>query len=436
MAAAAAPPPPKSSDAVPTPMPGGRAATDVLVLGAGVVGIATAYALARRGLRVAIADRSHAPARGCSFANGAQLSYAYTDALAAPALLAKLPGLALGLDPAFRIRLRPDPDLIRWGLRFLRNCNASGFTRATLEGLKLGLESREAMQHLLDRHPLEFGHRVAGKLHLLRDEKAMAAASPGVAMKRAQGIAQDLVDAAEARRLEPALDSAGDLAGAIYSPDEEVGDPHRFANALLHILVRDYQVETHFGFDAIAVDRKGKALLVHGRDGSCLAADRIVVALGPSAAAFAKTLGIGLPIVPMKGYSFTASPGRAAPRISITDGARKIVFCALDGRIRVAGLAELGNGDPGVDPARLDHLVRSARASLPEAADYERLSSGWTGLRPMTPSSLPIVAEMADRLFVNVGHGMLGWTFAMGSGERAAALVAESLSRHPVPRSH
>jgi D-amino-acid dehydrogenase len=175
---------------------------------------------------------------------------------------------------------------------------------------------------------------------------------------------------------------------------------------------------------------------VETRDHHRLQARHLVVCAGIESMALARRIGIRAPLVPMKGYSFTASPGRAAPRISITDGARKIVFCALDGRIRVAGLAELGNGDPGVDPARLDHLVRSARASLPEAADYERVSSGWAGLRPMTPSSLPIVAEMADRIFVNVGHGMLGWTFAMGSGERAAALVAESLSRHPVPRSH
>ena len=408
---------------------GGSAAVDVVVLGAGVVGIATAYALARRGLRVAIADKADTPGRGSSFANGAQLSYAYTDALASPALLGRLPALAIGLDPAFRIRLGLDPDLLRWGLGFLRNCNAGEFERATLEGLKLGLESRAALHDLLARHEIDFGHRVAGKLHLQYSDAAMKAAAQGVALKQSQGIAQTLVDAAEARRLEPALEGASHLAGAIYSPDEEVGDPFLFATALLHILVRDYQVEPHLGFEAVSVDRRGSGVLVHGRDGACLSADRLVVALGPAAAGFLRPMGVRLPIVPMKGYSFTAPPGAQAPRISITDGSRKIVFCALGGQIRVAGLAELGQADPKVDPARLRHLVASACASLPQAADYDSIASGWAGLRPMTPSSLPIISEVADRIFVNVGHGMLGWTFAMGSGERAAALVAAGLPR-------
>jgi D-amino-acid dehydrogenase len=411
--------------AAPAPLPAPRspAACDVLVLGAGAVGVATAHALARRGLRVAIADRAEVPGRGCSFANGAQLSYAYTDALAAPALRAKLPRLALGLDPAFRIRLKPDPDLIRWGLSFLRNCSASRFERATIEGLKLGLESRLALHRLLERHELAFGHRVAGKLHLQYSAEAMAAAEASVAFKRAQGIDQHLVDAAEARRIEPALAGARNLAGAIWSPDEEVGDPFRFANALLHRLVGDYAVEAHFGFDATRVDRRGGGVVVYASDGGALAANRLVVALGPSAPAFLRPLGVRLPIVPMKGYSFTAPPGAAAPSVSITDGARKIVFCALEGRIRVAGLAELGQSELAVDPSRLAHLVASARDSLPEAADYEAVAGGWAGLRPMTPSSLPIVGEVSDRIFVNVGHGMLGWTFAMGTAERLAALL-------------
>jgi D-amino-acid dehydrogenase len=282
---------------------------------------------------------------------------------------------------------------------------------------------------LIERHAVEFGHRVAGKLHLQYDEAGMAAAAEGVALKQAQGIAQRLVGADEALRLEPALEGARNLAGAIYSPEEEVGDPHLFASAMLPVLVRDYQVEPHFGFTAASVDMRGSSVLVHGADGTCLTADRLVVALGPSAAGFLRPLGVKLPIVPMKGYSFTAKPGPMAPRISITDGARKIVFCALGGRIRVAGLAELGQGDTTVDPARLRHLVASARASLPEAADYDGIDGGWAGLRPMTPTSLPIIGEVRDNIFVNVGHGMLGWTFAMGSGERAATLVAESLNR-------
>src|SRR3569623_1901964 len=263
----------------------GAAACDVLVLGAGVVGAATAYALARRGLRVAIADKAEGPGRGCSFANGAQLSYAYADALASPALLRKMPKLAMGLAPAFRIRLGLDPELLRWGLSFLRNCKAGAFERSTLAGLQLGLESRLALHALLERHPLDFAYRVSGKLHLQHDRAGMAAAAASVAFKRAQGFDQQLIGADEARRIEPAVAGASELAGAIWTPDEEVGDPQLFATALLH------------------------------------------------------------------------------------------------------------------------RLLAAARAALPEAADYEAASGGGAGLRPMTPSSLPIVRRAGERLYVNVGHG-------------------------------
>jgi D-amino-acid dehydrogenase len=125
----------------------------------------------------------------------------------------------------------------------------------------------------------------------------------------------------------------------------------------------------------------------------------------------------------MKGYSFTAPPGRAAPRVSITDTARKLVFCQLSGQIRVAGVAELGEGDVRMRPERLAALIATARESLPEAAEFAAAGAGWSGLRPMTPSSIPIIARPRDRLIVNVGHGALGWTLAMGAAERAAALV-------------
>ena len=399
---------------------------EALVLGAGVVGVATAYALARRGVAVTIVDRAVEAGRGTSFANGAQLSYAYTDALASPALLRRLPALLMMADPAFRLRPSIDPEFVRWGLEFLRNCSADRFLANSLAGLRLALESRAAMHALLERHPLEFGHTVAGKLHLYESEAALDAAARLVEAKRQAGAEQEVLSPAEAVSVEPALGSiAHRLSGAIYSPQEEVGDPHLFCNALLGSLEADYGVETSLGASVSNLDLSGGEP-VAVIDGQRVQARHIILCTGVDTPALLKGTGIPAPIWPMKGYSVTAPLGAAAPAVSITDVARKLVFCRLSGRMRIAGLADLGTRNLAIDPRRLETLLASARSALPDAADYDRLESSWAGLRPMTPSSLPVIRKARPGLVLNVGHGALGWTYAMGAGERAAALVLET----------
>jgi D-amino-acid dehydrogenase len=396
---------------------------DVIVAGAGVVGVATAYAMARRGLSVALVDRNSGPALGASYANGAQLSYAYSDALGGPALIRKLPSLALGADPLFRLKGAFDLDLVDWGLRFLAASTTSGQQTSTLATLELALESQRAMHALLAAHPLSFGHAVAGKMHLYFDTGSLVATRETVAMKRRHGAVQEVLTAAEAIAIEPALTGAKGLAGVVYSPQDEVGDPHRFSVQLLQVLKRDYGVRTVFNMDARNAEFRADAVTLAGSDGVRVTGRTLVVALGIDAKGFLARQGVRVPLLPMKGYSFTAPPGAASPRVSITDTVRKLVFCELDGRIRVAGVAELGAYDPHVEPERLAALVATARESLPEAADYSATGQGWAGLRPMTPSSAPIIARPRDRLIVNIGHGMLGWTLAMGSAERAASLL-------------
>ena len=179
------------------------------------------------------------------------------------------------------------------------------------------------------------------------------------------------------------------------------------------------------------VETSSDGVSIEAGDGKILRASRLVVALGPQAGEFLRKLGIFVPVMPMKGYSFTAPPGANAPRMSITDASRKLVFCPFPGQLRIAGFAELGSRSTAVDPARLGQLIASARDSLPEAADYDDAGNGWAGLRPMTPNSLPIVSQANEHVFLNVGHGMLGWTFAMGTAERAARLVLDSLAERP-----
>jgi D-amino-acid dehydrogenase len=389
-----------------------------------VVGVATAYALARRGVEVTIIDRGDIAGSGASFANGAQLSYIYTDALASNSLLKRLPFLALSLDPAFRLRPSLDPSQIAWFMRFIRNCTRQRFLENSLEGLQLGLESQLAMHALLENHRIAFGHQSAGKMLVYDDAAAFKSACDMVSVRQSHGAAQEILTPEEAIKKESALsDRAGSFVGAIYSPQEELGDPHKFCNALLSQLVTTYDVQVRMATDVESWNADKDMALVLTKAGEAITSDQLVICAGMDASNLLKKQGLGTALMPMKGYSFTAAPGQASPKMSITDVSRKIVFCPLNGTVRVAGIAELGARDTAVDPRRLAALISAAYDVLPLAADYAASCHGWAGIRPMTANALPIIRRVAPRVTINIGHGMLGWTYAMGSAERAARLL-------------
>lgn len=398
---------------------------EIIVVGAGVVGMATALTLTERGHRVTVIDGAATPGLGTSFANGAQLSYAYTDALASPSTLAQIPRVLLGLDRALRFHLRLDPDLLAWGLAFLRNGSATRFRANTLAGLALAAQSRVALGGLAARHGLQFGHAMPGKIHLYRSAKSFAAARAMVALKQAHGVTQALLGPDEAVALEPMLAPVrAAIVGALHTADEEVGDPHRFCLSAHDALLRAGGSSLlGTGIDRVIANGARPALVTS--DGTRVGADRIVLAAGTGSVALARQLGVRLPVQPMKGYSITLPPGAAAPSASITDVANRVVFARIGNRMRIAGLAELGRRDTRVDPARLRVLVDSARAALPQAADYDQIETSWAGLRPMTPNSLPIIRTIAPGVIAATGHGALGWTYAAGSAERVADIIEE-----------
>ena len=303
-----------------------------IVVGAGVVGVASAYALARRGVTVTLIDSQHEAGRGTSFANGAQLSYVYTDALASPSLLRHAPGLLLGVDPAFRLRMNFDSGYFYWLLRFLRNTSAGRFRANTLEALLLGLESRAAMHRLLESHMLDFGHASNGKLHIYDNVDIFAATANIVAMKRSAGAIQDRLTPAEALSIEPALRARREpFAGAVYSPQEEVGDPYRFCNGLLQVLRTQYSVSVRLGTEVREVRDSAACASVVTTTGEHIAADVLVICAGIEARRFLGRLGMKGTLVPMKGYSFNAPQERRMPasmgRNSPAWSARHARFC-------------------------------------------------------------------------------------------------------------
>lgn len=359
--------------------------------------------------------------------NGRQLSYSHTNALASPALLKQVPALLLGCDPAFRLRARTDPAFASWTLAFLRNCTGSAHRRNTLETLALAQQSRKAMAQLLSAHPIKFDRRSCGKLVVLRTKREVEHARASMALKQQAGLDQRLLSPAEAIEREPALaQSAEPFEGALFAPGDDTGDCHAFTRELLATAQTSYGARYEGKRAVAALARRGDKTVVSFDTGEEAECDLAVIANGHHAPALAWPLGHRLPIVPMKGYSFTAPLGNAAPKISITDNKRRIVFTNIGERVLVAGIAELGNANTDIDQKRLGSMVDAARASLPEAAVYSQRDEGWAGFRPMTPNSQPIIAMLERGIAVNAGHGMLGWTLAMGSAERLGQLLREA----------
>lgn len=406
------------------PIIGSERKRTAIIIGAGVVGMATAYALAQRDIRVTVIEGQESPGLGASFANGAQLSYAYTDALASPAFLKQAAKIVVGLDPAILVRPTIDPGHLIWFLKFLRNTTSTKYLEKTLAGLCLGFESRIEMERLVAAHGLEFGRKATGKLHIHSNENNFASARKLVEAKRSLGAIQHILSRADSINLEPALaDYRGDLVGSIHSPDDEVGDPHKFCREMQRLLEEKYQAVMRFSTRVRTLEDDGRSAWIETEAGEKMTADEIVLCAGIGAGRLGRKFGLYGAVMPMKGYSFTAARGEVSLQLSVTDVAKKVVLCPLEGKIRVAGLAEIAANNNEVDDRKISKLIGTAENILPSAANYDDIESVWAGVRPMSSDSLPIIKRISGRISANVGHGMLGWTYAMGSAERVAKIV-------------
>lgn len=409
----------------------------IIVVGAGVVGLTSAYYLNRAGHQVMVVDRHPEVAAGASFGNGGQLSYSYVAPLAGPGVLPKLPGWLFSRDAPVRLRPAADPDQWRWCLQFALACTRRRSRLTTRALLSLSFASRALMHELIRAEPtLEFDFRHSGKLVLHRDARALRDAVALLAVQRALGCEQEALDADACVALEPALAGVrAQIAGGIHTRSEDTADCLRFCRGLAAILrARGVSFAMNAPIDTLAVLRGGHVEARSGR--SAFEADHLVVAAGADAARLLAPLGLRVPVYPLKGYSLTyaLAPQAAAPTLSVTDFARKVVYARLGERLRVAGMADLDGHASEPDPARLATLHAEAAALFPalfpEPAAARVQASAWSGLRPATPRGTPIVGPTRYRnLWLNVGHGALGFTLATGS----AALLADWLDAKPDP---
>jgi D-amino-acid dehydrogenase len=403
----------------------------VLVLGSGVVGTASAWFLRAAGHDVTVLERQPGVALETSRANGGQVSVSHSEPWANPGAPLKILK-SLGTDDApLLFRLQPELRQWLWGLAFLRECLPHRTARNIRRLVALGLHSRRMLAELREGLGLEYDRRGGGILHFYTDERDFASATHSVRLMCELGCNRRSLSADEAVELEPALaPMRAQIAGADFCAEDESGDAHGFSEQLA---ARAAEAGVRFLFSTtvtrlITVGGRLTAVEALGADGWPVrhSADAVVVALGVQSVALLAPLGIRPRIYPAKGYSatFDVTEPSAAPTLSLTDDAFKLVFSRLGDTLRVAGTAELSGHRRDLNLVRCEALTRRAAALFPGACDYTR-PRYWTGMRPLTPSNVPYIGASPIRgLYLNTGHGTLGWTLAAGSGQLIADIVS------------
>ncbi len=403
----------------------------VIVLGAGITGVTTAWYLTQAGFDVSVIDREPAAALETSFANGGQISVSHPEPWANPsAPLTALRWLGRADAP---LLLRPQLDAAqwRWVLAFLHECLPHRSRRNTDAIASLAVHSADRLRALRAATGITYDHLERGILHLFFSEKEFGHARERIGVLASHGIRAEACGPADCIRIEPALASLrADLVGGLYAPDDESGDAHRFTQALAD-RAREAGVRFHFRTTVSRIARLGgridgiEVTDEAGRPG-ILKADVYVLCFGSYGARLVAPLGERLPIYPVKGYSVTvpvADPSRA-PCVSLTDESRRIVCSRLGDRLRVAGTAELSGFDTTLHPERCRSILEWLDSRFPGAGDTAKAQM-WAGLRPATPSNLPLIGRSRlPNLWYNTGHGTLGWTLACGSADSLADLMS------------
>jgi D-amino-acid dehydrogenase len=407
----------------------------VLVLGSGLLGVSSAYYLSQLGHDVTVIDRQASPAAETSFANGGQISVSHAEPWANPSAPLKVLQWLGKEDAPLLFRIRADMRQWLWGLQFLRECTPARTSHNIKQIVRLGTYSRDMLQALRRDTGLSYAQRTQGILHFYTTQKEFDGALKPAELMRQLGCERQVISADEAVRLEPALQHIRpQLAGATYTAEDESGDANMFARELVK-LCQNAGVKFLMSHTVTALREAGGAIdHVEATDSEGrfqrVRADAYVMAMGSMSPIYAAPLGIQLPIYPAKGYSVTMPVVDAAKayQVSLTDDEYKLVFSRYTteagDRMRIAGTAELNGYDRYLNRVRCEAIVKRVAQLFPGAGDAEQ-AQFWTGLRPATPSNVPLIGKTKLRNFyLNTGHGTLGWTHACGSGKSIARIIS------------
>lgn len=401
----------------------------ILVLGAGVVGTTTAWFLQKQGHQVTVVDRQNKAALETSYANGGQISVSHAEPWANPSAPFKVLKWLTRPDAPLLFRPRLDPAQWRWALSFLGQCTSARAAHNIRQMVNLGTYSRAQLQALRKEAGIEYDHLEKGILHFYTNPAEFEAAMEPTRLMQDLGCDRQVIDPARAIELEPALKPIRQrIAGATYTSEDESGDARKFTQNLAQRCA-DAGVTFRYGTRILGFEQASERILgvqtlSEGRH-ETLRADAYVLSLGSFSAALARQLGISLNIYPAKGYSITVpvKNEEAAFNVSLTDDEYKLVFSRLGDRIRVAGTAELSGYSRRLNYTRCRAIVRRTAEVMPEAGHWDQ-AEFWAGLRPATPSNVPYIGKSHyANLYLNTGHGTLGWTHSCGSAAALADII-------------
>ncbi len=398
----------------------------VLVLGAGVIGISTAWYLSKLGHEVTVVDRREGAGLETSFANGGQISVCHAEPWANPEAPLKILQWLPRDDAPLLFRLRMDPHQWSWGLQFLVECLPSR-TRANIgEIVKLSLYSRASLQSLRAETGIQYDQLEMGILHYYTEQEEFDRAVKAASIMRRFGLDREVESIYQAIRIEPALEAArSKIVGATYTSSDESGDAHLFTVRLAELAAKQ-GCKFEYGKTIEALETAGGKIDGVRVSGAVMKADAYVLALGSYSPLLTRPIGLDLPVYPAKGYSASVpiADSSKAPRVSLTDDGAKIVVTRLGDRMRIAGTAELSGYSTELNTVRCEALTKRCAEMFPGAGHYDQ-ATYWTGLRPSTPSNVPLIGKTRfPNLYLNTGHGTLGWTMAAGSGRALADIIS------------
>ncbi len=399
----------------------------VLVMGGGVVGVTTAYQLQQDGHEVVLLEAGPGVARETSWGNAGMIAPGHSFVWSSP----KAPGILLKSlvlrDQALRFRPSLDPHLWTWSARFLAECTAEKAKRNTLAKHAIAVYSQSILHETLARESLDYDRNPRGILYFYRTEAGLDRGAQHMQLLADGGQQIQILDRAGVLAVDPSLRaSRAPIAGGVYCPTDETGDCNKFCVALASLCAAR-GAEIHTSCRIAALEAAGDGIeAVRTEGGERLQADAYVMALGNGSAALARTIGVSLPIYPIKGYSLTIPVGNhpTPPTVGSVDEDNLVAISRFGDRVRVTATAEFAGYDRSHKPSDFAFMTGVVRELYPDGADYERAEM-WAGLRPMTPDNLPILGRKRHRnLYYNTGHGHIGWTMSHGTARIVADLVS------------